>query len=121
MSILWPVSRSLVSPIPTGSGLWEASRHACLDTDFCLPFSYTSVVLEGWQGGSHKNDRESPTEGRLMGTDSQLHFKSRSEVTKMKVKRKTSNMTDVVFFYSQNSDFRRFSHLSIPFIPEAYC
>jgi len=51
-------------------------RNECSDTYLCgmphvyKPFSYTSVVLEGWQGGPIKNDRESPAEGRLTGTDS---------------------------------------------------
>lgn len=63
-----------------------------------------------------------------MGTDSlgdtrhrlQSYLKSKNGVTKLRVERKTSSVIEV-FFYSQNSDIRRFSHLSIPFIPEAYC
>lgn len=79
-------------------------------------------------GDLHKNDRESLAEGRLtdrvpsLGTKCGLllHFKSKNEVTEVKIEKKI-NMTNVVFFHTQNSDIRGFSHLSIPFIPEAYC
>lgn len=62
----------------------------------CLLFTNPShICLLSLRNGkvAPKNDRESPAEGRLTGIDSleytrhrlQLHFKSRNEVTQMKV------------------------------------
>lgn len=44
------------------------TRVACLVS--AKPLYITSAVLDRWQGDSHKNDDESPAEGRLAGTNS---------------------------------------------------
>lgn len=70
------------------------------------PFPYIAMVPEGWQRThirmivNHLRGKVDGDRVPRLGTKHklQLHFKSKNEVTKMKIKKKTINVIKVVFF-----------------------